>query len=310
MDKNVMKIFICAIILVLSLWCINPVLGDESNLTGYYEVRANVENASVFLDGVPVGTIQGGNLLVQAPTSNKPVNRNLMIQAPGYQIYNETILQAPKPGKNIVLRGTLIKIPVTPTGTVYLAVSPPGAEVMIDGIQRGVVGPSGILVLRDVKAGNRYLSIHQEGYQDITELSHIEANMENNVRLTMTPLTTGSVRVTSDPAQASVTLNGAPAGITPVTVPNVTAGQIDVRLSLPGYQDWTGTTDLQAGKTSEVSATLIPIPTSTPEPVNTTEEQTTIPTESPTPEPTTTPLSPIIGGMAILVICLFWKKKE
>lgn len=300
--------YLCAILLVLAFWSINPVFGDGTNQTGYYEVRANVENASVFLDGVAVGTIQGGTLLVPAEISNKPVNHNLMIKADGYKVYNETVIQAPKAGKNIILKGTLIRVPITPVGAVYLAVSPPGADVTIDDVPRGVVGQSGILVLRDVPAGNRIINIHLDGYQDRSERTYVEANMDNQVRITLVPLTTGSVEVTSEPGSASVMINGVPAGITPVIIPNVTAGEVDVRLTLSGYQDWAGSTSLQAGKTALVSATLIPVPTSAPEPVSTTE----VPTSVPTPEPTatTTPISPIIGVVALGALCLFWRRRE
>ena len=183
-----------------------------------------------------VGTIQGGTLLVPAEISSKPVMHQLMIRAPGYQVYNETVLQSPKAGKNLILKGILTHIPETPTGTLYVAVSPPGADIMIDGVPRGVVDQSGISVLRGVKAGNRNILIHLDGYQDYKEWASIEANMDNRVRVTLLPLTTGSLQVTSEPNAASVIVSGVPAGITPVTIPDVPAGQVDVLLTLSGYQ--------------------------------------------------------------------------
>ena len=305
------KQFFLAFFLVLSLsMCTIPVFGDNSNQTGYYEIRANVENASVYLDGVAVGTIQGGTLLVPAEISSKPVLHQLMIQAPGYRVYNETVLQSPKAGKNLILKGILTRIPEAPTGTLYLAVSPPGADIMIDGVPRGVVDQSGITVLRGVKAGNRNILIHLDGYQDYNEWASIEANMDNKVRVTLLPLTTGSLQITSEPNAASVIISGVPAGITPVTIPDVPAGQVDVLLTLSGYQDWTGTTVVQPGQTASVSGTLIPVPVKTPEPQITTAVQTQKQTETPTPVPTTTPLSPVIGGLALIILSLFWKNRK
>ena len=81
------------------------VADDPSNMTGYYEIRSNVENASVYFNGEFAGNIEKGSLLIQAELSNRPVNHKLMIQAPGYTTYNETIVQAPKPGKNNIIRG-------------------------------------------------------------------------------------------------------------------------------------------------------------------------------------------------------------
>jgi len=297
MEKsNILFLFLIAGL--LTLFC--PGVAEESPaMTSYYEIRSNVENASVYFNGEFVGTIQKGSLLVEAETSNRPVNYQLMITAPGYTTYNETLVQAPKPGKSNIIRGTLTALPPAKTGTLSLAVSPPGGEVLVDGVSSGFIDQSGIHVLRDITAGYRNIQITLAGYKDWFERVYVEPNMNTKIRVTLTPITTGSLQVSSEPSSANVLLNGAPVGITPVTIPDLPAGPIQIQLTLPGYQDWNGETAVMIGQTVPVFGTLIPIVVETPKPVNTTPEET------PTPEPTQSPLLigtviGALGGVALI----------
>lgn len=277
--------------------------GDEQVETAFYEVRSNVENASVYFNGEFVGNIEKGSVLVPAATSSRPVHHQLMIQAPGYTTYNETIVQAPKPGKNNVLRGILTLLPPQRTGTLSLAVTPPGGEVFVDGVSSGVISQSGIHVLRDISAGYRTVQIRLAGYQDWIERVYVESNLDTKIRVTLTPVTTGSVQVSSVPAGANVLINGSPVGITPVTIPDLPAGQVEMRLTLPGYQDWTAVTSIILGQTVPVFGTLVPVVVQTPEPVNTT------PVETPIPEPTQSPISLLTAAGALVLTSLLLKKR-
>ena len=301
MEKsNILFLFLVAGLFIL--FC--PASAEESPaMASYYEVRSNVENASVYFNGEFAGTIEKGSLLVEAETSNRPVNYQLMITAPGYTTYNETLVQAPKPGKSNIIRGTLTALPPAKTGTLSLAVSPPGGEVMIDGVSSGFIDQSGIHVLRDITAGYRTVQITMAGYKDWFERVYVEPNMNTKVRVTLTPITTGSLQVSSEPSSANVLLNGAPVGITPVTIPDLPAGPVQIQLTLPGYQDWNGETAVMIGQTVPVFGTLIPVVVVTPEPVNTTPEET------PIPEPTQSPLliGTAVGALALM--CLFGKKR-
>ncbi|MFH0966112.1 MAG: hypothetical protein V1862_00290, partial [Methanobacteriota archaeon] len=119
--------------------------------SGIFEFRCNVEGAKVFLDEKDMGSISGGILQVSIPVYDRPVQRQLRMEAPGYSSYYETILQNPKAGATMIVRGKLQVLPMSLTGTLSLAVSPPGGQVSIDESVVGTVGPSGILNLRTVK---------------------------------------------------------------------------------------------------------------------------------------------------------------
>ena len=285
-------------------WIICPGFADEPGF-GYYEVRSNVENASVFFNGEFAGNIRQGTLMIPAKISNRPVRHELMIEAPGFTTYNETVIQAPKEGRNIILRGTLTKLPAPRTGTLNLAISPPGAEVFIDGVSRGIVDQSGIIVLRDIDAGFRNLLIRLAGYEDYYERVFVEDNMITRVRINLVPVTTGFLQVTSTPAGATILINGVPAGITPVVLSEMPEGEVELRLTLAGYYDWTAVTSIIPGETVPVSGSLIPVPVSTPTP----EPEPEIPEPTPDQESMETPLYPAVALLALFLCAIGLKKR-
>jgi hypothetical protein len=275
---------------------------DNSIGTGTYEFRSNVDGASVFLDEVTVGVISAGILQVSVPVYDHPVIRQLMIRAQGYTPYNETLVQSPKVGKTLVVRGILQVLPFNLTGTLNLAVSPPGAQVSVDGAPAGVVDQSGILVLRTQKSGYRLIRVTMPGYQDYEEQSYVEANMVTKLRITLIPLTTGTLQITSQPSGAQVNLNRAPYGITPVTAFDIEKGSYVIDFTLPGYQNYQTQVMLSPGQVIPVHAKMEPVPTPAPTPEPTTPE--------PTPLPTQAGLSPVVCIVSLIAgICLMTLKK-
>ncbi len=62
--------------------------------------------------------------------------------------------------------------------------------------------------------------------------------------------------ITSDPAGANVTVDGQPAGRTPVTLRDLTAGTHNLELSMAGHVSATKTVELRAGVAHEISLQL------------------------------------------------------
>ncbi|HWQ67489.1 MAG TPA: PEGA domain-containing protein [Methanospirillum sp.] len=269
----------------------------ESIGTGYYEFRSNVEGAEVFLDDRAVGSISGGILQVPVPVLITATSHELRIQAPGYSTYNETLVKNPKPGQTLIVRGSLRILPVNLTGSLSLAVSPPGCKILIDEKPAGTVDPSGIFMIRSISSGNHMIGASLSGYRDYSKQIWVDANLITNMRIDMELLTTGIIQVSSDPPGAQISINGTPYGTAPFTTPELEQGSYVVSASLPGYQPFQTQTILTPGQTTPVHALLQPIVTATPTPVPTTPE----PTPTPTPAPTQAGLSGII---ALVALCL------
>ena len=73
------------------------------------------------------------------------------------------------------------------------------------------------------------------------------------------PVGTGSIRVTSTPTGARIFLDHSDTGrVTPYTIPNVSTGFHNIRLTLDGYADWEESVSVDAGDTASITATLEP----------------------------------------------------
>jgi hypothetical protein len=110
-------------------------------------------------------------------------------------------------------------------------------------------------------------------------------NSDHSISVTFAP-DLGSVKVSSDPNGATIFIDGADYGTTPRTVDDIPVGTHDLRLSLAGYVDYTGTILIEANRGITVpKITLVHLP-----PVTTTVPTTvptTVRTTTPTPVPTT-----------------------
>jgi len=269
--------------------------------TGFFDFRCNIEGATVFLDDNAIGSVTGGSLIVEVPVYDRSYKRQLRMEAPGYTTYNETLLTGPKPGKTMVVRGVLQVLPFNLTGTLSLAVSPPGSEIFIDGISSGVIPDNGILSLHTVKYGNRDIMVKKAGYQDHMERVYIEPNMVTKLRVHLIPVTTGSLLVTSSPHGASVSINRAPYGVTPLTVPDLEQGTYLIGVTHQNYQPSEQQIAVQAGQVVPVSVVLVPVPTPT--------ATLATPISTPTAEPTQAPLPFWISAGSLLAGLLLASKK-
>jgi hypothetical protein len=82
---------------------------------------------------------------------------------------------------------------------------------------------------------------------------------------TTQPETSGSLSVTTDPAGATIYIDGAQQGISPATIPGLSPGSHTILLKLDGYQDRSAPVTIAAGQTQTLSSALSPA--GTPQPV-------------------------------------------
>jgi TonB family protein len=161
--------------------------------------------------------------------------------------------------------------PVVSVGNLRVESTPPGATVTVDGQARGIT-PTDV---GDLTLGSHEVKVELRGYAahvQTVELAGGAPRANLNVTLTRAGAETGAAEVMSTPAGATVVLDGAPVGQTPFSSPRLKAGAHRVELTRAGYETWTGTLNVQAGKRARIDASLRPaaapaVPS--PEPVDT-----------------------------------------
>jgi hypothetical protein len=160
-------------------------------------------------------------------------------------------------------------------GRLLVRSDPSGATVFVDDERRGVTPIS----LTGLRLGNRRIRVQRDGYvsQDrAVSLTSERPSRSVDVSLSRrqvagaTPapapppprqagasaVRTGSLLVESRPPGATVTVNGAPRGLSPVTLSGLAPGEYTVQLQLPGYRTITTTVRVVAGERARAAASL------------------------------------------------------
>ncbi|HOP67296.1 MAG TPA: PEGA domain-containing protein [Methanoregulaceae archaeon] len=152
-------------------------------------------------------------------------------------------------------------------GYISVSSSPSGAQLYVDGSYRGIT-PATVTEY----PGNHPVVVKLAGYYDYSQTIYVTAGATQRVSATLSPVTqSGSVRVSSWPADANVYLDGSFRGQTDssgnLVISNLPAGVYSVKVSKPAYQDAVYSVQVRQGQQSQVQASLSPIsPTGTPTP--------------------------------------------
>jgi acetaldehyde dehydrogenase (acetylating) len=207
------------------------------------------------------------NLLV----TNVPAgNRTLKLTKSGFQTYTTSIEVIA--GQNKVLAPIILTPggePVNNTGSVYISSSPANATIYIDGVMKGVTN----LLVSNISAGGHNLTLTKSGFQTYTTSIEVIAGQDKVLSpIVLTPGSepvnnTGSVYVSSSPANATIYIDGVMKGVTNRMVTNVPAGNRTLKLTKSGFQTFTTTIEVIAGQ-DKVLAPIVLTPGG--EPVNNT----------------------------------------
>jgi hypothetical protein len=228
--------------------------------TGALSIRSIPGGAAVYVDGGYQGVTPTvvGNLLAGSHT--------VILSLAGYQDWISTV--GVSTGQTTSVTATLASDPKPVLGTVSISSDPSGASVYADDIYVGQTTHGIPLVFTQVKPGYHTLLLSKSGYQDYSTNGVVTAgqNLDLVVKLTPSPQqpTTGSISVTSAPTGAEVYLDNAFRGLSPMTLDSMSPGTHAVLISLSGYQDWSSQIQVTAGQTTQIAATLLPVPTPTP----------------------------------------------
>lgn len=140
-------------------------------------------------------------------------------------------------------------------GLALIHASPTGAEISIDGAFRGRAP----LFLSDLALGRHRIQISAPGYF----AKEVDLAVPDRVPVKVAvELVADSARVdfSSEPAGATVLINGSSRGVTPVQVDQIPSGEVELVLSLEGYEPYREKLVLKAGESVRVDARLVSQP--------------------------------------------------
>jgi serine/threonine-protein kinase len=141
-------------------------------------------------------------------------------------------------------------------GTARLRIrsQPPGARVLVDGRDIGVVTDGDVVL--DGKRSPVVLTLRKEGYREAQRSVTLPLGDDQPLTVPLTPVES-ELRVVSEPAGAEVRLDGAPKGVTPLAVPLDRSQAHRLEIALEGYR--TRTQALPAGsRETELAVRLEP----------------------------------------------------
>ncbi|NMB78377.1 MAG: PEGA domain-containing protein [Methanomicrobiales archaeon] len=149
-------------------------------------------------------------------------------------------------------------------GTLSVASDPAGAAVSIDGQTIGITPING----KELREGVHTITLYVPGYElysrDITisRTSPVQLQVTLTGTVVTTP-STGSIRATTNPEGADVTVDGTKSGTTPVTIADLSAGTHTVTITKGGYADYSTKVTVAGGQTVPLSVTLVRLPVTT-----------------------------------------------
>lgn len=195
--------------------------------------------------------------------------------SPGGTYYDVTlIVLGACPGESSTKKREKVVRVFDNIGFLGITTTPAGASVFIDGSQVPGATSETFGEPLQLAPGTHAVRLVLAGYREVTADVVVENGKTTKYAVLLepaaaTPATgvttpaspgTASLQVTTLPDGAAVSVDGAPRGTSPVTVPGLAAGSHTVVLAKAGYTDYTGTLTLAAGKTTMLNITLVALP--------------------------------------------------
>jgi PKD repeat protein len=215
-------------------------------------VASNPPGAAVFIDNA----IKGITPLTLTDTAIG--NHRITITMDGYEEYTRNIMVEAATPRMIAAELTRsAPQPTTrppPMGSIAITSIPSGAEVYIDGTQRGIA-PA---IFTEVLPGNHQVTLSLKGNDDWSHIVSVGSGQMAaiNAILVATKEITGSLAVITDPPGAEIFIDGNFKGVSPVTIPELSAGTHTVLLTLQEYADTTTNISVTAGQTQKYTSGL------------------------------------------------------
>lgn len=138
------------------------------------------------------------------------------------------------------------------TGDIYVKTEPPEAEIYFDGKKQKGSTP---LLIERLSAGQYEVEARKEYCSSVSRKVEVIAGQIAKVDLALA-MGSGSLKVSSDPFEAKLVLDGEQKGVTPIIIESIAAGPHDLHLSKEGYEDYEDRIIVEIDTVKEINASL------------------------------------------------------
>ncbi|MGR3174615.1 MAG: PEGA domain-containing protein [Candidatus Scalindua sp.] len=206
---------------------------------GSISIKSEPAKAMIYLDGEEVGT---------TPYSLKSVatgTHEVEVRMDGYEVWSEVVDVVAD--KDITLTAVL----QTKSCSISIKSEPANANIYIDGNDAGIT-PG---IIKSVAPGTHEIEVRMDGYEVWSESVDIDADKENDITAVL-QIKAGSFSIKSEPAKATIFLDGKEVGITPDNLKSVAPGTHEIEVKMDGYEVWSEVVDVVADKENDITAVL------------------------------------------------------
>ena len=214
---------------------------------GTIYVESSPAGADVYLDGDARG---------RAPLTIYdlwPGTYEITARMTGFETFRSTITITGATRSAVYCRLT----PDNSGGGLTVMSSPVWATVYLDGVEKGVTP----LTINDPATGSHIIQLKRTGYDDWESTVDVQGGTAKTISAILNEKTINTdrgVNVSSNPAGASVSLDGLAKGFTPITLYNLAAGIHGIQIDYPGYTSWKSTLDIPETGVIDIPVTLDP----------------------------------------------------
>ena len=217
----------------------NKLTAELQILTGALSVKSEPSNAKISIDGKGTGNTPAN---ISAIIPGKHL---VEVKMDGYEVWNESIDVSSS--KENLINAVLQKL----VASVNIKSEPTNAIVIVGGKEIGNTP----LDINDLKPGKYHVKVKMERYKDWSENVVINAGKDNNLTVVLQQLV-GSVKIKSEPANATIMIDGKEAGNTPAVINDIKPGKHLVEVKMDDYETWSNDVTVEIGKDVDLTAIL------------------------------------------------------
>lgn len=142
-------------------------------------------------------------------------------------------------------------------GTLEIESAPPGALIAVDGRPTGLTAPA---TIPNLKVGSDIrVVLSRPDFEDFEQVVTLSSSKPQKLSARLTPVSPqmGRLTINSSPAGAIVQINDKEMGrTTPAMIANLAPGTYNVKLSMEGYDVWSGSVEVKDNRPVPIEATL------------------------------------------------------